>query len=133
MQTELHRRCQRAGWKTDYCEGLAQLCVFELIWPYRCTHCYGRGSVWIQQPEYREDQESGTPPVMVDRWISCGRCKGTGQGRMSVRERAAVAQITKSRFSETWAKRADDMLAELHSLEDICLRHLWRQFASDAA
>jgi hypothetical protein len=52
---------------------------------------------------------------------------------MSVRERAAVAQITKSRFSETWAKRADDMLAELHSLEDTCLRHLWRQFASDAA
>lgn len=134
VQTELHRRCQRAGWKTDYCEGLAQLCVFELVWPYRCTHCYGRGKVWIQQPERRaEDQDSAAPLVMVDRWLSCGRCKGTGQGRMSVRERAAVAQITKSRFSETWAKRADDMLAELHSLEESCLRHLWRQFADEAA
>jgi|GEM_PF-929462 hypothetical protein len=134
VQTELHRRCQRAGWKTDYCEGLAQLCVFELVWPYRCTHCYGRGKVWIQQPERRtEDQDSAAPLVMVDRWLSCGRCKGTGQGRMSVRERSAVAQIGKSQFRDAWAKRADDMLAELHSLEESCLRHLWRQFADDAA
>ena len=35
VQTELHRRCLKAGWKTDYCEGLAQLCVLELVQGHR--------------------------------------------------------------------------------------------------
>lgn len=135
VQTRFHRRCKANGWKTDYCEGIAQLCVFELVWPYRCPHCNGRGHVWIQQPERAggEDGEQEAPARLVDRLVECGRCKGTGQGRMTVRDRAAVAQITKSRFAETWAARADEMLGEVEGLADQAIRHLWRQFAEDAA
>ena len=99
VQTELHRRCRLNGWKTTYCEGLAQLCVFELVYPLRCVQCGGRGRLWLQVPEKNSEGEV----VMAERWRECGRCKGTGQGRLTVRDRAAIAQITKTRFAETWA------------------------------
>ena len=53
--------------------------------------------------------------------------------RLSERDRAAIAGITKSRFNETWAARADELLADLVGLEDRVLRHLWQQFGQQAA
>ncbi|MCE7521948.1 hypothetical protein [Alloalcanivorax xenomutans] len=128
VQQELHRRCRRNGWKTDYCEGLAQLCVFELVHPLRCVHCLGRGQLWLQVPERR-----GERIVLVERWRTCPRCKGSGRKRLTVRDRAAVAQIGKSQFADVWAERADAMLSDLYGLQDDVLRHLWKQFADEAA
>lgn len=128
VQQELHRRCRRNDWKTDYCEGLAQLCVFELVHPLRCVHCLGRGHTWLQIPERR-----GERTVLVERWRACPRCNGSGRKRLTVRDRAAVAQIGKSQFADVWAERADAMLSDLYGLQDDVLRHLWKQFADEAA
>lgn len=117
-------RCERRGWKTDYCGGIALLCVYELVNPTRCPHCLGKGTVWKPSPA------GGRKPAG---WGECGRCKGSGNVRLSLRDRAAIAQISKSRFAETWAWRADQMLAELSSLEEQALRHLWHQFRDDVA
>lgn len=130
VQTEFRRVCMRNGWKADYCEGLATLCVFELVYPMRCSHCMGRGKTWQQEPEQADD---GSLLRMADRWLECKPCKGTGQSVLTVRNRAAIARISKSRFSETWAARADDMMKSLYTLEDMVLRHLWHQFADRAA
>lgn len=130
VRDEFRRRCLKQGWKTDYCEGLAQLCVFELVHPMRCSECVGRGSLWQQWPVR---QGSGTLRAVESSWEECGRCKGTGQAKLTVRSRAAVAGITKSRFSETWEGRADSMMQELWVLEEKVLRHLHRQFSDEAA
>jgi len=130
VQTEFRRRCMRSGWKTDYCEGLATLCVFELVHPMRCRPCGGRGKVWQQEPEMSDD---GELLRMADRWVDCSACKATGQSVLTVRNRAAIAKISKSRFGETWAARADDMMTTLFTCEEKVLRHLWHQFADMAA
>jgi hypothetical protein len=130
VRDEFRRWCLRKGWKADYCDGLAQLCVFELVHPMRCSDCGGRGSVWHQQPVRRGN---GKLKSVESSWDECGRCKGTGQAKLTVRSRAAVAGITKSRFSETWSVRADEMMKVLWGLEEKVLRHLHRQFADEAA
>ncbi|MAX54486.1 MAG: hypothetical protein CL537_03050 [Alcanivoracaceae bacterium] len=130
VQTEFRRRCMRHGWKTDYCEGLATVCVFELVCPMRCSDCMGRGKVWQQEPERADD---GVLLRMADRWVECKPCKGSGQSELTVRNRAAIAKISKSRFSETWGPRADEMMTTLYSLDQKVLRHLWHQFADRAA
>ena len=70
---------------------------------------------------------------MADRWVDCSACKATGQSVLTVRNRAAIAKISKSRFGETWAARADDMMTTLFTYEEKVLRHLWHQFADMAA
>lgn len=121
------RRCVERGWKQNYVDGLALLVVYELVNPTRCPHCLGRGKRWLEVPVERGSDER------VRRWTDCGRCKGGGVVRLSERDRAAIAGIKKSRFNETWAQRADELFAELVSLEDRVLRHLWRQFGEEAA
>ncbi|WP_414430832.1 hypothetical protein ACMG4M_05230 [Alcanivorax sp. IL3] len=130
VRDEFRRRCLKQGWKTDYCEGLAQLCVFELVHPMRCSECVGRGSLWQQWPVR---QGSGTLRAVESSWEECGRCKGTGQAKLTVRSRAAVAGIGKSQFSDVWQDRADNMMQTLWSLEEKVLRHLHRQFSDEAA
>lgn len=130
VQSEFRRQCMRNGWKADYCEGLATLCVFELVHPMRCSHCMGRGKTWQQEPERADD---GALLRIADRWVECKPCKGTGQSVLTVRNRAAIAKIGKSQFNDVWAARADEMMTALFSLEERVLRHLWRQFQQEVA
>lgn len=130
LENEFVSMCRRNGWKTQHATGIATLCVFELCWPTKCAHCLGRGSVWIQRPIKNDD---GDVVGADDHWVQCGRCKGTGRGVLTDRSRAAVCGITKSRFHETWSERADQLMALVWDMESRCLRHLWRQFADQAA
>ena len=130
VRDEFQRRCDRNGWKKDYCEGLAQLCVFELVHPMRCSHCVGRGSVWQQKPVKRA---SGKLKAVESSWVECDRCKGSGQAKLTVRSKAAVAGIGKSQFADAWQERSDDVMKLLWSLEEKVLRHLYHQFADEAA
>ncbi len=130
VRDEFVRRCMRYGWKTDYCEGLAQLCVFELVHPMRCSDCGGRGMVWQQHPV---KHASGKLEEVKSRWVGCERCKATGQAKLTVRSKAAVAGIGKSQFADAWQGRADEVMKLLWSLEEKVLRHLYRQFADEVA
>ena len=113
-------------------EGLALLVVYELVNPTRCPECHGRGKRWRQVVE-KVERADGVEKIGATRWLDCPRCKGHGTVRLSERDRAAMAGITKSRFNETWAARADELLADLVGLEDRVLRHLWEQFGQQAA
>lgn len=130
VRDEFKRRCARNGWKEDYCEGLAQLCVFELVYPMRCSDCVGRGMVWQQQPVRHA---GGKLREVKSSWVECGGCKGSGQAKLTVRSKAAVAGIGKSQFADAWQGRADEVMKLLWSLEEKVLRHLYRQFADEAA
>ena len=130
VRDEFRRRCQRYGWKHDYCEGLAQLCVFELVHPMRCSECVGRGMIWRQRPVKRA---GGKLKAVESSWEECGRCKGRGQAKLTVRSKAAVAGVGKSQFADTWQVRADEVMKLLWSLEERVLRHLYYQFVDDVA
>ncbi len=131
-QQRFRYRCAVRGWKQDYAEGLALLVVYELVNPTRCPECHGRGKRWRQVVE-KVERADGVEKIGATRWLDCPRCKGHGTVRLSERDRAAMAGITKSRFIETWAARADELLADLVGLEDRVLRHLWEQFGQQAA
>ncbi|MFT0137296.1 hypothetical protein ACEK07_04450 [Alcanivoracaceae bacterium MT1] len=129
-RAHFRRRCVVRGWKQDYAEGLALLVVYELVNPTRCPECAGRGKRW-------ESVDLTTPldvaPVVGRSWEYCSRCKGTGTVRLSQRDRAAIAGITKTTFCDTWSRRADELWEDLATLEDRVLRHLWHHFSDQAA
>lgn len=92
---------ERKGWKVEYCYGIAEMLVFELLWTKRCPACTGNG---------------------------CDQCDHRGRLRLSVREQGRVAGISHSRYVETWADRAHEMRLQLVDWENVCLRHLIRHF-----
>ena len=75
----------------------------------------------------------GKLKAVESRWEECGRCKGSGQAKLTVRSKAAVAGIGKSQFADVWQGRADEVMKLLWSLEERVLRHLYYQFADEAA
>lgn len=117
VEQAFRARCQAAGWKQDYCRGIAELCVFELVWNGACPHCAGRGAGWVKPRD-----------SAVQLWRDCGVCKGTGRKRLTIRERASIAGVGKSQFAAEWQQRADKVMLDLWSMESDCLRHLVRQF-----
>lgn len=130
VQTWWRRDCIRHGWATDYCEGLATLCVFDLVYPMHCSGCSGRGSRWEQHPV--SDAVENVLRV-GSQWRSCDSCNGTGRRELTVRDRAAIACMGKSQYANVWAVRVNAMMQDLWSLEQKAVRHLWSQFAADAA
>lgn len=122
VEASFRRDCIRNGWKQDHCRGIAELCVFELIWEGQCPHCHGRGSRWV----HRDDGVS-------QHWADCSSCKSTGRKRLTIRERAAISGISRTRFQADWEARVDRLLIDLWSAESEVLRHLVKQFSELAA
>ncbi|KAF0804914.1 hypothetical protein A6D6_02678 [Alcanivorax xiamenensis] len=113
---------ERKGWKTVYCYGIAEMLVFELLWPRRCVDCKGDGEYSVRYTALGEQS------VSRKKAHRCQRCNGTGRGDLSQREQARVSGIEQSRFIRTWAPRAHEMRLMMLGWEEDCLRHLVRHF-----
>lgn len=87
----------REGWKTDYCFGIAEMCLFEVCWP-----------------NYSDEAESESLDVRFEDALL----------PRSLREQAILSGIEQSRFVRTWAPRAHEMRLILARWMDDCARHL---------
>ena len=104
-------RCQTRGWKVGRAHGVAKLAVFELLSDGCCAICGGSG----QRVPGR----------------ACKSCRGTGRKPLSLRDRAAIADISKTRFAADWETRTAELLRDLHGWEESALRKLGRVMAQN--
>lgn len=104
-------RCQLRGWKSGRAHGVAKLAVFELLSDGCCATCGGSGQ---RQPGR-----------------ACKSCRGTGRKPLSLRDRAAIAGISKTRFAADWEQRGAELLRDLHDWEQSALRKLGRSMAQN--
>lgn len=89
------------GWKTDYCYGIAEMCLFEICWP-----------------KYTDALESARDDVRFSEVVL----------PRSLREQAILSGIEQSRFARTWAPRANEMRLILAGWMDDCARHIRRHY-----
>ncbi len=120
LEARIQRRIRHNRWRehAGRAERLAQLVIHEGIYGLRCKGCSGLGYIYKQGV-------AGACPCHVA-W--CKRCKGSGIGRLSERQRAALAEIPPSSWNRRWKALAEEGVQYVSDLDQRVLRHVSRQF-----
>lgn len=77
--------------------GLALCALFFVVNPCLCKHCKGRGVIYPRL--------NGKTLSQAAR--ECDECGGTGRGKVSGRQRAALAQVPETTWRDTWRAYID--------------------------
>ena len=89
--------------------GVTRSALTELITPQKCRACCGSGDQWNMDATKIE---------------VCRSCGGTGRKRYTGTERAMIAGIPQQTWSETWARRHDQVYALMVDAERAAIKVL---------
>lgn len=96
-------------------DGLAHLMLMEGVFGVKCKACKGMGSTL-----------KGRAGSMIRK--DCEKCRGTGAGSLSQRQRGRIANVPSSSWDRNWKPRLEQLLVEVYDIERQLLCHLKTQF-----